>query len=305
MQHINDSQIDELVAFDDAEQVLRQAFADFGQQKAAMQERIRTEAGGVKLSTLGAVIPGQGVAGAKVYTTIAGQFTFVILLFSTDSGRPLATFDAAAITRLRTAACSVLAARHLCTERPELMALLGAGVQGQYHAIQMARIFGLTEIRVFDPYAPADLAARLGEQTGARVRMCSAEEAVDGAKLVVTASRSTTPLFRGERLADGCFIAAIGSSLPHTRELDDTALRRTRTIAVEWKPQSLREAGDLVLADPAALAGDKLVELSDLVNGVHPGRRNDQDITLYKTVGVGLEDIALAGLAYQRFAARH
>ena len=300
MQHITDSQIDELVNFDDAEAALRLAYADFGTGQAAMQERIRTEAGGIKLSTLGAVIPGQGVAGAKVYTTIAGQFTFVILLFSTDTGKPLATFDAASITRVRTAACSVLAARHLCVARPSTMALLGAGVQGQYHAIQMARVFGLDEIRVYDPYAPSDLADRLASETGARVTLCDAAQAVEGARLVVTASRSTTPLFSGDRLAAGSFIAAIGSSLPHTRELDDATLHRASTIAVEWKTQTLREAGDLVMGDPAALAGDKLVELSDLVNGLHPGRRNDDEITLYKTVGVGLEDIAIAGLAYQR-----
>ena len=180
------------------------------------------------------------------------------------------------------------------------MALLGAGVQGQYHAIQMARVFGLDEIRVYDPYAPSDLADRLASETGARVTLCDAAQAVEGARLVVTASRSTTPLFSGDRLAAGSFIAAIGSSLPHTRELDDATLHRASTIAVEWKTQTLREAGDLVMGDPAALAGDKLVELSDLVNGLHPGRRNDDEITLYKTVGVGLEDIAIAGLAYQR-----
>ncbi|HEY9222825.1 MAG TPA: ornithine cyclodeaminase family protein, partial [Variovorax sp.] len=113
MQHISDAMIDALVTPADAQAVLRDAFVHFDEGTAAMQERIRTEAGGVKLSTLGAVIPGQGVAGAKVYTTIKGQFSFVILLFSTEDGRPLASFDAGAITRLRTAACSVLAARHL------------------------------------------------------------------------------------------------------------------------------------------------------------------------------------------------
>src|SRR6478672_3047020 len=102
--------IDSHVTAADAEAAMRDAFASFAAGDAAMQERIRTEAGGVKLSTLGAVIPAQGVTGAKVYTTIKGQFQFVILLFSTETGRPLASFDAGAITRLRTAACSVLAA---------------------------------------------------------------------------------------------------------------------------------------------------------------------------------------------------
>jgi ornithine cyclodeaminase len=303
MQHITDDMIDAAVSPQDAQQVLLDAFRSFGHGQAAMQERIRTEAQGVKLSTLGAVIPEQKVAGAKVYTTIQGQFTFVIVLFSTEDGRALASFDAGAITRLRTAACSLIAARHLARPGARQMALFGAGVQGRAHAIQMAQAFDLEEIRVCDPYALPGLAADLQRQCGTPVRLCDAAETVAGADIVVTASRSTTPLFSGDELKPGCFVAAIGSSLPHTRELDDRALERASRIAVEWLPQTLREAGDLVLARPGLVSPEKLVELGALVTGAAPGRQNDDEITLYKSVGVGLEDVALAGLAWQRVQA--
>jgi ornithine cyclodeaminase len=303
MQHITDDMIDAAVSPQDAQQVLLDAFRSFGHGQAAMQERIRTEAQGVKLSTLGAVIPDQKVAGAKVYTTIQGQFTFVIVLFSTEDGRALASFDAGAITRLRTAACSLIAARHLARPGARQMALFGAGVQGRAHAIQMAQAFDLEEIRVCDPYALPGLAADLQRQCGTPVRLCDAAETVAGADIVVTASRSTTPLFSGDELKPGCFVAAIGSSLPHTRELDDRALERAARIAVEWLPQTLREAGDLVLARPGLVSPEKLVELGALVTGAAPGRQNDDEITLYKSVGVGLEDVALAGLAWQRVQA--
>lgn len=304
MQHITDDMIDEAVSPQDAQLVLLDAFRSFGQGKAAMQERIRTEAQGVKLSTLGAVIPEQKVAGAKVYSTIQGQFTFVIVLFSTEDGRALASFDAGAITRLRTAACSLIAARHLARPEARQMALFGAGVQGRAHAIQMAAAFDLEEIRVCDPYAPPGLAAELERQCGRPVRLCEAGETVSGADIVVTASRSTTPLFSGDELKLGSFVAAIGSSLPHTRELDDRALERASRIAVEWLPQTLREAGDLVLARPGLVSPEKLVELGALVTGVTPGRQSEEEITVYKSVGVGLEDVALAGLAWQRIQAR-
>ncbi|MDP4302443.1 ornithine cyclodeaminase family protein [Leptothrix discophora] len=300
MRHITDDMIDAVLTPEDAQAVLRDAFAQFGQQRAAMQSRERTDAGGVKLSTLGAVIPDQGVAGAKVYTTIQGRFSFVILLFATDDGRPLASFDAGAITRLRTAACSVIAARHLARPDASTLALFGAGVQGCAHARQLARAYRLREIRVCDPHAAPGLAERLQRDCDVPVRLCGAAEAVDGAALVVTASRATTPLFAGDQLAPGSFVAAIGSSLPHTRELDDRALARAGHIAVEWLPQTLKEAGDLVLADPALLTPGKLVELAALVNGDVPGRRSDDEIHLYKSVGVGLEDVALAGLAWRR-----
>lgn len=291
--------VDALVTPADAQQVLRDAFLRFGGNAAAMQERIRTEAGGVKLSTLGAVIPGQGVAGAKVYTTIRGQFSFVILLFSTDDGRPLASFDAGAITRLRTAACSVIAARHMARPESRQLALFGAGTQGHAHAVQMAAAFGLDGIRLCTPRPATD---RLEEACGIPVRLCSADDALDGADIVVTASRATTPLFAGERLPPGCFVAAIGSSLPHARELDDVALSRAARVAVEWRPQSLREAGELVQAAKGVLTDGKIVELAELVSGQVTGRRNPDEITIYKSVGVGLEDVALAGLAWRRFA---
>ena len=304
MQHITDSRVDALVSPADAQQALREAFGQFGTGAAAMQERVRTEAGGVKLSTLGAVIPGQGVAGAKVYTTIAGRFSFVILLFSTEDGRPLASFDAGAITRLRTAACSVIAAQHLARPDSRCLALYGAGTQGRAHAVQMSKAFALERIQVCTHRPVPGLAGELRQACGVPVRVCGTQEALEGADIVVTASRATAPLFAGERLPAGCFVAAIGSSLPHTRELDDAALARAALVAVEWRPQSLREAGDLVLAGEGVLAPEKLVELADLVTGKVPGRHSAQDITIYKSVGVGLEDIALAGLAWRRHAQR-
>ncbi|TSP11149.1 ornithine cyclodeaminase family protein [Cupriavidus campinensis] len=299
MLHITDERIDRHVTAQDAQQAMLAAFQSFGRGAAAMQERIRTEAGGVKLSTLGAVIPEQEVAGAKVYTTIAGQFSFVILLFSTVDGRPLASFDAGAITRLRTAACTVLAAQRLARPESATLALFGAGTQGVQHAAQLSAALPLRRVLVVDPYADAGLPDQLAVQCGIPVTFADPAVAAAQADIIVTASRSTTPLFSGELIQPGTFIAAIGSSLPHTRELDDTALARAATVVVEWRPQSLREAGDLVLTDKAVLPDSKIVELADVLLG-KPVRRHADDIVIYKSVGVGLEDIALAGMAYRR-----
>lgn len=303
MQHITDEMVDRHVAPQDVQRVMLEAFRSFGQGSAAMQQRIRTEAGGVKLSTLGAVIPEQGVAGAKVYTTIDGQFSFVILLFSTEDGRPLASFDAGAITRLRTAACTVVAARHLARPDACTLALFGAGTQGAAHARQLSAALPLQRILLCDPYAPADMPERLSQSCGIPVIAAEAEAAVREADIVVTASRSTTPLFSGEAIKPGAFVAAIGSSLPHTRELDDVALSRASAVVVEWKPQSTREAGDIVLAGQGVLPESKLIELADVVLGRVQPRRGDDDIVIYKSVGVGLEDVALAGLAWRRLQA--
>lgn len=301
MLHITDAMVDALVSTDQALACMRDAFAAFGRGDAAMQARERTDAGGVKLSTLGAVIPPLGVTGAKVYTTIAGQFNFVILLFSTETGAPLATMEANAITRLRTAATTVLAADYLAPAQAQQLLLCGAGVQGLAHAQQFAQRFGLQRIQVFDPYAGPDLQARLEQLTGVAVQRVDTTDSVADADIVITASRAKDPLFAGDRIKEGAFVAAIGSSLPHTRELDGAALARASMIAVEWKKQSLQEAGDLVLAAPSLNVASKVVELGDLVSGQLTAPSHAKGITLYKAVGVGLEDIALAGLAYQNY----
>ena len=135
-------------------------------------------------------------------------------------------------------------------------------------------------------------------------RLVTADEALASADIIVTASRSKTPLFAGDAIRPGTFIAAVGSSLPTSRELDDAALMRASTIAIEWREQSLKEAGELVQAAAGVVDPAKIVELGELISGKKPGRTDDQSITLYKSVGVGLEDIAIAGLAWRRLAAR-
>ena len=301
MRHVSDADVEALLDPGDVERLLVEAFRSFGEGRAAIQERVRSVAGAVKLSTLGAVLPDQGFAGAKVYTTIGGQFRFVIVLFDAVDGAPLATFDAGAITRLRTAATSVIASRYLARPDVRRMALFGAGVQGRAHAIRMAGAYALDEIRVRSRSADATLCAAIEAECGVAVRPCGAAEALADAEIVVTASRARTPLFSGDLLAPGAFVAAIGSSLPDTRELDDRALERASTVAVDWSQQALREAGDLVLADPNVLQG-KVVQLSDLVTGAAVGRRDADEITVFKSVGIGLQDVALAGLAWRRLS---
>ena len=299
MLHITDQMVSDAVGIPEVQATLLDAFRSFGTGEAVMQERSRSSIGDIKLSTLGAVIPSQGVLGAKVYSTIGNQFSFVIVLLSSSDGRPLASLEANAITRLRTAACSVIAARHLARPTARRLALFGTGVQAQAHALQMSMAFPLEEIVICPFDDPPGIEERIAATCGVEVRFAPAEEAVASADIVVTASRATQPLFAGAWLKPGAFVAGVGSSLPSSRELDDATLERASVIAVEWRQQSLREAGDLVLADPAVAPATKIVELGELVTGRACGRRHDDEITLYKAVGVGLEDIAIAGLAYR------
>jgi ornithine cyclodeaminase len=241
--HITDDMVAAAVGAADAEAVLTDAFARFGRGEAAMQERIRTEALGIKVSTLGGVIPGQEVAGAKVYTTIAGQFSFAIVLFSTTDGRLLATLEANAITRLRTAACSVIAARYLARPDSSRLAVFGAGVQGYAHAAQMATAFPIAEILLCSRRGDPALAAEMASEAGVPARLVAAEEALAAADIVVTASRSAGPLFSGERLRPGTFVAAVGSSLPTSSSPTRRCSRRRRSSSLPSSSPARRRAG--------------------------------------------------------------
>jgi len=296
---ITDEMIAEAIGFADAEEILTAAFSDFGDGRAAMQPRVRCEVGGVKLSTLGAVIPAQGVLGAKVYSTIAGRFSFAILLFSADGGELLACLSAGEITRLRTAATSAIAIRHLVASQPRCLTVFGTGTLGRAHVEYLATALPLEEIVLCSRSRSDEIRAAMEAMVGKPVRFADPEAAVEGADVVVTASRSATPLVSGACFKTGAVIAAVGSSLPHARELDDTAVRRAGIVAVEWREQSFEEAGDLRLADPAALAG-KVAELGEVIVGTAAPRPGPGDLRIFKSVGVGLEDIAVAGLAYRR-----
>jgi len=297
--HFTDADVDRALEGADLEGALRDAFVALAEGRAALQERVRTDADGVKLSTLGGVLPGTGFAGAKVYTTIAGRFNFVIVLFSAQSGEPLATFDANAITRRRTAAVSVIAARRFAPATAESLAVFGTGTQARAHVEAFRHAFPLRSVRVVSRSDARDFASDLRSTADFEVRVCAAREALDGASLVVTATRSSAALFEGGWLCPGAFVAAVGSSKPDARETDDATLSRARAVVVEWKAQSLREAGDLVLANPEILSRVPIIDLGDALRTSGPMGREGGDVTLFKSVGVGLEDVAAAGLAWQ------
>ncbi len=286
MIHFEDAAIERALEGADLEATLRRAFVALAEGRAAQQPRMRTDAEGVKLSTLGGVIPELGVAGAKVYTTIAGRFKFVIVLFSSESGDPLATFDANAITRLRTAAVSRLAASMAAPADPRGITVFGTGVQASAHADAFTRAYPGARLIVVNRHA-----------TRTEVR-----RALAGAGIVVTATRSTVPLFDGDGIEPGAFVCAIGSSRPDTREIDDRLLERAARVIVEWREQTLAEAGDLVLAAPDVRERLEVIELGDVLAGKRAARTRDDEIVLFKSVGVGIEDVAVAGLAYQRLA---
>ena len=219
MKLIDDATVRRLLDPAAAREAVDRALRHFADGQAAVQARVRTVAGPVKLSTMAAVDLGGRVAGAKVYTTIAGRFRFVVLLFDAESGAPLAVLESDAMTEVRTAAVTAVAARALARADADTLAVFGTGIQAGSHVRALAGALPVRQVRVVSRGDARDFCRRMAEATGLPVEQAGTRAALDGAGLVVTATRSATPLFGLDQLAPGAFVAAVGSTLPGHAEI--------------------------------------------------------------------------------------
>ena len=304
MRVITEAEVAAVLDPDRAVQALRAAFAQHGRGQAQVLARHRVtathEGGPLALSAMGAILAADGdlpaVLGTKVYSARHGRYHFLVSLFAADTGEALATLEANEFTRLRTAAASAVATDLLARPDARALAVFGAGIQARAHAAALCRVRRFAQLLVCARSGGAALAAELQAALGRPVRSVAAPEAAAEADVIVTATRSATPLFDGALVRPGTFVAAVGSSTRAARELDDTLLDRAALIAVEWRTAAAQEAGDLVDSPP-----ERWAELGELL--VTPRARGPQDIVVYKSVGIGLEDVALARLVARRLGA--
>lgn len=300
---VSDEQVAALIQFPAVSASIERAFAALAVGRAAIKPRLRIDCGAVKLSSMGAIWLDAGLALEKVYPTVHGQFGFLLNLFDTATGEPLAVMQGQELTRVRTPALTALAARH-GSVNPRKLAIFGAGLQGRAHVEALAQALPLQRVDVVDLADVSSWCAQMSEQLGVTVRQCPAEQALDDADVVVTATRAKTPLFDGRRLKPGAFVAAVGTSLPTGRELDDHTLARAARVVLEWKPQCLLEAGEVVLGRQAGVVHDeRLVDMLEIAAGQAHWRQSAEEVVVFKSVGVGLTDLAAAALVWERLRA--
>ena len=241
------------------------------------------------------VMPAYGSAlGAKLVTFFSKNQGIpthhaVIVLFRPETGEPLVIMDGRLITEMRTAAVSAVASDLLARRDVGVLGILGAGVQAQSHREALRVVRHFREVRVWSPRRAAEFAREHSITATA-----SAEEAVRGADVIVVATSATTPLLKGEWLSLGAHINAVGATRPNWRELDDECLAKTK-LFVESREAASKESGDVIAA------GNIFAELGEVITGAKIGRESPDEITLYKSVGVAVEDVAAAQLVYQRW----
>jgi len=226
-----------------------------------------------------------------------------VMLFDAGNGRLEAVIDASEITAIRTAAASAVATDCLARPDASILAILGAGVQGATHARSIPLVRDITEIRVWNrTRESADRLVESAAGNGAKVRAVdSVAEAVAGADVVCTTTAAPDPVLDGDLLEPGMHVNAVGSSVPFARELDASAMARAR-VFVDRRESTLNESGDFLMAkaEGAVDDGDIVAEIGELVIGSHPGRATDDEITLFVSLGLAVEDIAAGEVVYRK-----
>jgi len=231
----------------------------------------------------------------------------VVVLFDGETGRPTAVLNGSAVTSIRTAAVTALATRLLAREGSRTLAIIGSGVQARAHLRSLMLVVPFEEVRIFSPTAERAraLAAEGAAALDGRARVVaasSARAALDGADVVVTATNSAEPVLEHAWLAPGAHVNAIGASIPSSRELDVATIAAAE-LFVDARESLLGEAGEYRLAvAEGAVAADAagIAELGEVALGARPGRSGPAALTVFRSLGIGVEDLAAAELASTR-----
>lgn len=304
MLHLTDQRILELLDLPSVTTVVGEAFAAWGRGDADSTQRVRSQAGGGMASAMAAVVP--PYSGGKVYATKNGVFTFLNVLFDLD-GALLCILDGDALTRFRTPAACALAIRSMAADSPRRAALVGAGRQGWYHLEMLAaELTELEHVAIHDirPEAAADMVRRAVEIGIPAVAAPSATAAVEGADVIVTVTQSTEPLFPASAISERALICAVGATKYDRCEIGADVIARCSAVVCDDVVGSRVECGDLIRAAKAGnFDWERAVELRDLSAGTVDVARAGRAPVLFETQGVALQDVAAAGLAYERHIA--
>jgi alanine dehydrogenase len=291
------------VSMADAIAAMEQAFAEEGEGAALLPQRINMKAGNGWLRVGPVALEKSGFTGFKAMNLAPGHgLRYQVHLYRIESGELLSIMDAQHLTTLRTGATSAVATRRLARKGPAVVALLGSGVEAraQLEAMQVAGF--VRSARVFSPTEAnrAQLAADFRKAFAMEiVPVASAREAVEGSELVLAAVKSTSPVLLGSWLRPGMHVNSVGTARRDQREIDEETFRRSARIVVDTRKGVFEEAGDAIAARDL-VEPEQVHELCELVCGKAPGRTSDDEITLFKSVGTGIQDIALAGVIYER-----
>jgi alanine dehydrogenase len=310
---LNEAQVKSLLPMSDLIEAMENALARFSAGDVLQPVRTVLTVGPTKayFGVMPAYLPQPARLGAKLVTVFGGNqarglpsHLATIVLLDPDTGALQAILDGRYITEARTAAVSAVSARHLARAEASTLAIIGSGVQARSHLEALAEVRSLREVRVWSPREPSRdrFVAEMAGRTPAQLRSTAvAEDAVRGADIVVLATSSPTPVLQNAWVTDGAHVMSVGACRPDQREMDPALVARAR-LFVDSRAAALVESGDVVLGIREGRFTESHIggEIGQVVLGRASGRVDAGDVTIFKSLGMAVEDIVAADLVLSR-----
>lgn len=301
---LNEDEVGELFSTSDALQAVELALRAQATGDATNEPRRRVRANGAILMTMSGAIASQGVFGFKAYSVARGKARFHVNLYDTATGELLAIMEADRLGQMRTGAASGVASKYLAREDATSVGIYGTGWQAQSQLASVCAVRKINSVRVFSRSEEKRnsfcevMAARLGIRDISPVG--EAEAAADS-DILITITNSREPVLKGAWLRDGVHINAAGGNSILRSEIDDEVIRKADYIAVDSREQAKAEAGEFVFpVEKGLLTWERVQEVCHVVAGETKGRNGEKDITLFKSLGLAIEDVAAAAIIYRK-----
>ena len=303
-----------LVNMAEAIRVVEEAFKMHGLGKTVMPQRtvIQVNSGRLWFSTMPAYVDGWKTLTVKAVSSRPENrkiglptIQALIVYLDSETGTPLALMEAGYLTGIRTGAVGGVAAKYLARPNIEVVGVLGSGEQAWRQLEALTRIRrAIRKVKVFSPNPKhrAEFAEKASASFGLEASAVnSAEEAVKGSDIILAATSSREPVVLSGWVEDGAHITSVGAHMRDAREIDGETVAKAKVV-VDSREACLQEAGDLLIPMAEGLIGENHIyaELGEIVAGLKPGRTSDSEITLFKSVGLAIQDAAVAKLAYEK-----
>jgi len=306
------SDLERVLSMEDVIEVVERAFSELARGTAILPQRtaitLNKKAGW--MGVMPAYLEKIGSLSTKIVTVFEKNLErklptimATLVLNSTETGAPLAIMEGTFITAMRTGAVGGVAAKYLAREDSKTVGVFGAGTQARTQLMAACVVRDVEKAFVYDKNREraSVFAAEMSEKLKIPVETREPRDVVKESDIIVTATTAKTPIFDGNLVKQGTHLNLIGSFKPDTREVDEVVIKKSK-IVVDQKSAALEEAGDIIIPLKAGVITEEDIyaELGELVTGTKPGRTSDSEITLFKSVGLGIQDCATAWLAYTR-----
>jgi ornithine cyclodeaminase/alanine dehydrogenase-like protein (mu-crystallin family) len=305
---LGEAEVQELLNMDDAVHILEETFRQQGKGNIINHPRNRIKTPKSMLHYLPGAVPHLNVMGYKAYTSSKAGIKFRVFLHDIETGELLSIMDGNYMGMIRTGAATSVATKHMSRQDSSRVGIYGAGWQARGQAMGVCAVREIKSISVYsrDPAKRKAFCVEMGSLL--EIEVIPAEkprDALNEVDIVITSTTSVQPVFSGEWLEAGVHINAIGGNFLFKREIDELCVSKSDVIVVESKEQSKIEAGEFMpLVEKGRLWWERIYELGEVVTGKVNGRNNNEEITLFKSLGIAIEDIAVAAHIYKLASVR-